>query len=415
MKPIQKLFLLFLTASILLTCGREKSEKPIVIPFEKENSDDPIIIPFALEGNRIVINAVVNGVKGRYFWDTGAYETITTVFIKNLPIVENDPFTNYTRRYIKDGIVINGHRLKTKSIITNLSENMPRVKVWESILKNEGFDGALGYYIFSGYWCELSFTESKIILHKNKPEKFLYSANGYVTEWGHPCISVHINNTYLYTFVVDTGSPVAFSFPRKFFQGIKPADHREILTVYTLYNEVLDVFETHYEIPVHSISLLDDVLIEKYIITSDDPFDDMGTIGIEYLQYYDLLFDITFNNEPKSNWHLWELYYMPRFPDLDKNTLDLSDLRNTRLKVGISHMSTEQGRFLTSVWKPSVAYNDYGLMPGMTITHVNGVSLISLTNDELSPLFSKMADDDNCEITVIDLDNRQRTIKRIKQ
>jgi hypothetical protein len=54
-------------------------------------------------------------------------------------------------------------------------------------------------------------------------------------------------------------------------------------------------------------------------------------------------------------------------------------------------------------------------MPGMTVTHINGVSLNSLPEDELSSLFNEMADDDNCEITVIDLDKQQRTIKRTRQ
>jgi hypothetical protein len=404
MKPSQKLkklFLLFITASILLSCG-------------KENNENPIVIPFTLEDDRIVIYANVNGVVGRYLWDTGCSETITTVFIKNLPIVENDPETRYTRYYIKDGIVINGHRLETTSIINNIPK-WDNTEEIESILKEERFDGILGYYIFSGYWCELSFTESKIILHKNKPEKFLLSARGHVTRWGHPCITVNINETIPITFIVDTGLPVAFGFPRKILQFIKPVEYREILSIEKYYDEVLNDFETHYEIPAKSISVLDDILVDKLILTSTIPSDDEGLIGVEYLKHYDLLFDITFNNGPKSNWHIWELYYMPRFPDLDKNTLQLSNIYNAKLKVGIRHMSTDQGRFLTSVWKPSIAYSDYGLMPGMTITRINGIILNSLPEDEVLQLFSKLADDDNCEITVIDLDNRQRTIKRTRQ
>jgi hypothetical protein len=354
-------------------------------------------------------------VEGRYFWDTGCFDTTTTIPLGNLPVVENDPYTLHTRHYIKDRIIINGRLLKTTSIITNPFPNMPRVEVFEHIFKNEGFDGAFGYYIFSGYWCELSFTESKIILHKNKPEKFSLSAVGYVDSWGSPCIHVYINETMPFTFFVDTGCAYAFAFPKKHLQYINPAEYREILSIYNSFDAVFNDIETHYEIPVHSISVLNDTFIDKYIMTSTIPTNYEGIIGIEYLQHYDLLFDITFNNEPKSNWHIWELYYIPRFPDLDKNTLDLSDLRNAKLKVGIRHMSTEQGRLLTGVWKPSVAYNEYGLMPGMTITHINGVYLNPLTNDEASPLFDKMADDDNCEIKVIDLDNRQRTIKRIKQ
>jgi hypothetical protein len=402
MEPAQKLiklFLVFLTASILLSCG----------------SEEPIEIPFTLEGNRVVIYATINGVEGRYFWDSGCWETITTTPLDNLPIVENDPVTSHTRYYIKDGITINGHTLKTTSIITNLSSNMPGVERLERIIKNEGFDGILGYYIFTGYWCELSFTESKIKLHKNKPEKFSLSAGGHVNELGSPCITVNINKTITTTFIVDTGSPDAFGFPKIIYQQIKPAEYGEILSVNESYEGIYNDFETHYEIPGCSMSVLDDTFTDKYIITSDIPTENEGLIGVEYLQHYDLLFDITFNNEPKSNWHLWDLYYMPRFPELDKNTLDLSDLRNAKLKIGIRHRYTEQGRFLIGVWKPSIAYSEYSLMPGMTVTHINGVFLNSLTNDEISLLFDKLADDDNCEITVIDLDSRQRTIRRIKQ
>jgi hypothetical protein len=75
-------------------------------------------------------------------------------------------------------------------------------------------------------------------------------------------------------------------------------------------------------------------------------------------------------------------------------------------------MSTEQGRLLTRVFKPSVAYNEYGLVPGMAITHINGVFINPLTVDETLQLFDEMADDDNCEIKVIGLDNYRRTIKR---
>jgi hypothetical protein len=273
MKPAQKLiklFLLFFMASILYSCGRK-------------NNEEPIIIPFTLEDNRIVIYATVNGVEGRYFWDSGWYQTITTIPLSNLPVVENDPVTSFTRYYIKDGVAINGHILKTTSIITNLSPYMPNAEIVESILKNEGFDGILGYYIFTGYWCELSFTESKIKLHKSKPDKFSLFAGGYVDEWGFPCINVNINGVITVAFGVDTGLPYAFGFPNKIMQYIKSAEYRELLSISMSYGEVLNVFETHYEIPVQSISVLDDVFVDKLILTSDNPLDDLVLIGIEYL------------------------------------------------------------------------------------------------------------------------------------
>jgi len=85
----------------------------------RKNNEDIIVIPFKLENNRIVIQATVNGVEGRYFWDTGAPDTITTISLDNLPIVKNDPYIHNTRHYIKDGIIIDGQLLKTTSTIYN--------------------------------------------------------------------------------------------------------------------------------------------------------------------------------------------------------------------------------------------------------------------------------------------------------
>jgi hypothetical protein len=267
-----------------------------------------------LENNRIVIYATVNGVDGRYFWDTGCRQTITSIPLDNLPHVKND-----TRRYIKNGIVINGQRLKTTSMITNFSE-WPNKRM-ENIIKEGGFDGVLGYYIFNGYWCELSFTESKIILHKNKPEKFSLFAGGYVTRGGFPCITVNINGDITVPFVVDTGWLTAFGFPNIIMQYIKPADYKEIFSVNRM-------SPTSYEIPIQSMSVLDDVFVDKLIITSDVPGNYEGTIGIEYLQHYDLLFDIRNNYSPANNYHQWELYYIPRFPDLDMNAQQLYRIRD---------------------------------------------------------------------------------------
>jgi hypothetical protein len=260
-----------------------------------------------LENNRIVIYATVNGVDGRYFWDTGCRPTITTIPLDNLPRVEYD-----TRRYIKNGIVINGHRLKTTSMITNFSE-WPDKRM-ENIIKEGGFDGVLGYYIFNGYWCELSFTESKIILHKSKPDKYALSAGGYISRRGFPCITVNINGEILFSSIVDTGTPYAFYFPHRIIQYIKPTDYKEIYSFKRRSSP-------SYEFPVQSISVMDDIFINKMIRTTDIPSEeDEWLIGVEYLQYYDLLFDIRNNYTTADNYRQWELYYMPRFPDLDMNT-----------------------------------------------------------------------------------------------
>jgi hypothetical protein len=243
-------------------------------------------------------------------------ETITTIPLDNLPAVKNA--RRY--RYIKDGIVINGHRLKTTSMITNFSL-IPDERI-ERLIKKWGFDGILGYYTFNGYWCELSFTESKIILHKRKPDRFSLSASGYINALGHPCINVNINEDIPADFAVDTGSPYAFYFHQRFMAYINPTDYKEIFSFSRN-------FLPSYEIPIQSMRVLGEIFVDKIIRTTDIPLQDFdGLIGIEYLQNYDLLFDIRNNYSLANNYQQWELYYIPRFPDLDMNTQQLSGIKD---------------------------------------------------------------------------------------
>jgi len=72
--------------------------------------DEPIIIPFSLENNRIVIHATVNGVKGRYLWDTGAFDTYTLVSASLINLTLVPWYKNYTtterRYYIENYLII---------------------------------------------------------------------------------------------------------------------------------------------------------------------------------------------------------------------------------------------------------------------------------------------------------------------
>jgi hypothetical protein len=251
-------------------------------------------------------------VEGRYLWDTGCRHTLTTIPLDNLPFADN-----HAGHYIRNGIIINGHRLRTTSIITSIHFD----KKMETIAREEGCDGVLGYYVFNGYWCELSFTESKIILHKKKPDKFSTSASGYVTSWGHPCITVNINETIPITFVVDTGAPYGFYFHQRLMAYVNPTEYKERFSINRR-------FPTSYQIPIKSMRVLEDIFVDKIIETNSVSSGADGEIGIEYLQYYDFLFDIRNNFSIAGNYRLWELYYIPRFPDLDKNTLQFYGIKN---------------------------------------------------------------------------------------
>jgi predicted aspartyl protease len=386
---INKNISLLLIIIIFYSCSSNK--------YSKNNN---IIIPFTLENNRIVINATVNGIEGRYFWDTGSFDSITTASLVNLPIVE-DESRPYTKYFIKDRISINNQIIKTESTIYNPSVDVPRSEVIQQILQEEKFDGLLGFSIFNGYWCELSFSESKIILYNNRPKRFSKSIRGVIQ--GSTLYNIfEIDNVYLY-ILVDTGSTNAFLFPHTFMNHLGTDDYSEILT---------DEPGKKYMIRTGLINLFDDVFIDKFILTSDkNPIDGVVITGVEYLQYYDLLFDFTDWN---SGFAPASLYYMSRFPDIDKNTLSFSDLLNNRLLFGIFYITTEHGVYINGISKESIAYNEYNLAPGMTITHVNGISLNTLTDEEKNKVIVSLVDNDNGELTVFDANNQRHSIKRQK-
>ncbi len=48
------------------------------------NNENEINIPFALEENRIILEAVVNGQKGRFVFDTGIMNSLINVSTRNL-------------------------------------------------------------------------------------------------------------------------------------------------------------------------------------------------------------------------------------------------------------------------------------------------------------------------------------------
>jgi hypothetical protein len=385
----KKNIFLLLIIIIFYSCSTNK--------FSKNNN---IIIPFILENNRMVINAIVNGVEGRYFLDTGSFETITAVPLDNLPVIENDPHP-YTRHLIKDGITINNQLLKTESIIFNFSQDLPRSEVMQQILQEEKFDGLLGFSIFNGYWCELSFSESKIILHNNKPRRFSKSIRGVIQD--STLYNVfEIDNVYLY-IIVDTGFADTFLFPNTLMINLKTDDYNEILT---------DEPVKKYAIKTNLINLFDDVFIDKFILTNDkNPIDGVVLIGVEYLQNYDLLFDFT---SWKPGFAPASLYYISRFPDIDKNTQSFSNLLNNRFLFGIVYITTEKGVYINGITKESIAYNEYGLVPGMTITHVNEISLNTLTDEEKIRMLVALVDNDKGELSVLDTNNRLRLIRRHK-
>jgi hypothetical protein len=144
---------LFLTCTLFLSCERNKVE-----------------IPFVLKNSRIGVEATVNGKKGMFLFDTGSTESYLDIEATNLSQYGHT-ITPYKGQQVSvpvynlRKITFGNTELKTRSWVINQSDLITGKR-------NDGFDGILGSGIFEGYWCELSFSKRKIILHKEKPDYF---------------------------------------------------------------------------------------------------------------------------------------------------------------------------------------------------------------------------------------------------
>jgi hypothetical protein len=79
-------------------------------------------------------------------------------FIKDTTYTSLD-YTEKTKIYNLNEITINNVKLKINSMIMSETSHLKKLSNLEKI------DGILGSTIFAGYWCELSFSQQKIILH----------------------------------------------------------------------------------------------------------------------------------------------------------------------------------------------------------------------------------------------------------
>ena len=251
------------------------------------NGSKPIVIPFTIENNRMVIIAEVNGVEGRYIWDKGAFDTCTFVPLENLTLVpEIGSQVQTLSYYIEDGIIIDGQIIKSKSKIRFIpSLTHPQWEWLAPYLKDEGFDGILGIAVFNGWWVEISFSTSCIILHRQKPQGFPDYAASRTTfqgldNWRGGWYIIGTIDGVPTGFLLDTGAYSAFVFPHSTREHVG-SGYRKIITTNDFF----------YEVSTNNISLMADVFYDKTITTTGESFGEV-VVGLEFLRNYDVLFDM---------------------------------------------------------------------------------------------------------------------------
>jgi hypothetical protein len=356
----------------------------VLLSCAKTNGPDKVEIPFVIENNRIVICATINGKTGKFTFDTGATESYLNISTKNL-LPTAYTTTQYNGKpkkvliYRLNKITFGNTEIKTRSWVINRSDVVINKQ-------KEGYDGVLGNRIFEGYWCELSFSKSKIILQKDKPEYFSkyspvkieskYDADFY--------IPATIDNELFY-FNIDTGLFDAIYFPDGIIK-MKPDD--EYQEIYSL--EEVNIY---YLTKVKTIELLDVIYKDKIIMTNSfiakrrgnkEYYRNRGLLGLDFLKYYDFLFDYRELRKGKTT----GMYYEQNTP-LEDRKYGFYSFLNEVPQFGVLDFSiSETDIKIISVIKDSPAYTLFGIRPGTTITKINNKPINEFSREELfEPLF----------------------------
>ena len=220
--------------------------------------NSPKVIPFTISTtNRIILDADVNGTKGKFFWDSGSYLSQVDCKVDNLKYSNSSAFaqnhtSSYLSYYILDGITVNGVHVKSKSDISKVPESLRR-----EILTPENIDGVLGINIFDGYWCEVSFSKQKIYLYEKKPRTF-YSSIPAEFENNYILVTGNIDGDPT-RFYIDTGSHATIMFPESIIRKKNKSDYSKIES---------NSSQNLYLVKTNEISLFNEHIKKAYVLTN---------------------------------------------------------------------------------------------------------------------------------------------------
>ena len=383
-------------------------------------NEELTIIPFTLENNRMVIYATVNGVEGRFMWDTGAFDshTFSAASLENLTPMPNRNPPSIRSYYIENGIVINGQIIRSKSIINYIPSHV--LRKWDNIaqyLTDNGFDGILGLAMFNGYWAEVSFSTSNIILHRRRPQGFTDFASARTTfrglyyDQGRVFVTGIIDSVPV-DFLLDTGVRDKVRFPYSILGYLGRNDYRKVLTLQ----------ETFFEFSTRSLSLMGNVFYDQTLGADywTESVVDKGEaiLGLDFLQRYDFLFNLRTLNPRRERTRLYyrQLSFIPNMEMTGTEGLlfwaDFSPLYEIIDPSGIIAVQEEGFFEVLFAISPGFAHDELGLMPGMLITAINGQPAIGTDQTQLSEFLAYLQDGGEGELTVLDTDGTERVIVR---
>jgi hypothetical protein len=121
-----------------------------------------------------------------------------------------------------------------------------------------------------------------------------------------------------------------------------------------------------------------------YSTRDDDIYHNFGVLGIDFLKYYDFLFDYRKLRKGEAT----GMYYEPNMPFEERDYGFFSFIKNIP-EFGILDFDlSESELFIRSLIKDSIAYKEFGLRPGMEIVKLNKKSIAEISQEELfGPFF----------------------------
>jgi hypothetical protein len=186
-------------------------------------------------------------------------------------------------------------------------------------------------------------------------------------------------------FDIDTGMPPGIFFPDGLVRIKNSDEYQEIMSD--------EEAETYHLVKTNTIQILDETYTGQFVMTNsiiaarsryvDDgsygDLNDLGMVGIDFLKYYDFLFDYRDLRNGKST----GLYYEPNTPLEDRNYGFFSLLKEAP-ELGILNFDkNESGLLIRSIIKASIAYKTFGFRPGTIITKINGKPIAEISQEEL--------------------------------
>ncbi|MDR2633849.1 MAG: PDZ domain-containing protein [Treponema sp.] len=152
----------------------------------------------------------------------------------------------------------------------------------------------------------------------------------------------------------------------------------------------------HHLVKTNRVHILDETYEDAYIITNSflvqrrgESFNDKGLIGVDFLKYYDFLFDYRDLRNGKST----GLYYEPNTQLEERDYGFFSFLKEPPEFGVIDYKIDNSGIIVTSILEDSIAYKDFNIRPGILITKINGKLYTEFSVDILrDPLFYRSVD-----------------------